>query len=51
MPKSKYRGRGKILRYRTVKLGKKKYLRCAIMSKKGKHGGRTICEEHRRKRR
>lgn len=42
MPVSKKRGRGKILRYRTKKIGAKKYIHIAVMAKKGKRGGRTV---------
>ena len=49
MPKSLYKKRGKILRYRTKKISKNKFLRCAIMSKSGKRKGRTICTIHEKK--
>jgi len=50
MPKRKYKGRGKILRYRTMKLPHGKYLHIAIVSKKGRRGGHTISGKvHKRK--
>ena len=42
MPKSLYRKRGGVLRYRTLSLGKGKYAHVAIVRKPGKLGGRTI---------
>ena len=42
MPKSKYKGRGKVLRYRTLKLSPRKYIHIAIVSRRGKRGGYTI---------
>lgn len=50
MPKSKYRKRGGVVRYRTKRLSKSKYLTCAVVRKKGKRGGRTICTVHKKKR-
>ena len=49
MPKSKYKGRGKVLRYRTLELPHNKYLHIAIVSKKGKRGGKTISGKVRKK--
>ena len=37
------KGRGKVLRTRTVKAGKDKYMHCEVMSKAGPQGGRTVC--------
>lgn len=53
MPKSAHRGRGKVLRTRTVKVkGRpKKYMRVDVMSKKGPRGGRTIAGPVRTKKR
>jgi len=39
----KVKGRGKVLRTRTVKVGKNKYMRCDVYAKPGKRGGRTVC--------
>lgn len=50
MPKSKYKGRGKILGYRTLDLPKGEYAHLAIVSKKGKKGGTTILGKIRTKR-
>lgn len=36
------RGRGRVLRYRTVGTGKKR-LTCAVVSQRGPRGGRTVC--------
>lgn len=41
MPRVK--GRGKILRTRTRKIGKNKYQRCDIYEKEGPRGGKTVC--------
>jgi hypothetical protein len=40
-PKSAYKGRGRVLRYRTMTFNHK-YAHVAVVSKKGKRGGRTI---------
>lgn len=48
MPKSRYKGRGKVLRYRIKPVSKNEYLTCAILSKPGKRGGRTICSIHKK---
>ena len=46
------RGRGRVLRTRTKKLGKGKYIHVEVMSKKGPRGGRTVAGPvHRVKRR
>lgn len=42
MPKSKYKGRGRILRTRTIKPTKGTYIHVRVMSKPGKRGGRTL---------
>ena len=41
MPKVK--GRGKILRTRTKKVSKNKYLVCDVYKKAGPKGGKTVC--------
>lgn len=41
MPKVK--GRGKVLRTRTVKIGRNKYMHCDVYAKGGKRGGHTVC--------
>lgn len=42
MPKAKYKGRGRVLRYRTLSLGKGKYTHVAVLSKSGPKGGKTM---------
>jgi hypothetical protein len=42
MPESEIRKRGGARYYRTIKRGKGKYLRVAIVRKKGARGGQTI---------
>ena len=42
MPRPRYRKRGGVLRYRTIKLGKGRYAHLAIVRKRGRRGGRTI---------
>ena len=40
------KGRGKVLRTRTVKVpgsGGREYMHCEVMSKPGPQGGRTVC--------
>lgn len=38
------KGRGKVMRTRTVKLpGGKEYMHCEVMSKPGPKGGKTVC--------
>ena len=41
MPTSK--GRGKVVRYRTVKLPGREYMRCEVMEKAGPQGGHMVC--------
>lgn len=41
-PGGKVKGRGKVLRIRTKKVGPNKYVHVRVMSKKGPRGGRTI---------
>ncbi len=42
MPESAYRGRGRVLRYRTIVPKKGTYIRVAIVARPGRRGGRTI---------
>jgi len=42
MPRAKKRGRGRVLRIRTIKPNKGTYIHIDVMSKKGPRGGRTI---------
>ena len=42
MPRLRYRKRGGVLRYRTIKLGKRRYAHLAIVRRSGRRGGRTI---------
>ncbi len=42
MPEAKLKARGGVVRYRTIKKGKKT-LTCAVTRKKGPRGGRTVC--------
>ena len=42
MPRSEEIKRGGVLRYRTKKLPNGKYIRFAIVRKRGPHGGRTV---------
>lgn len=42
MPEAEIRKRGGALRWRTVKLPNGKYVRVAVVRKKGKRGGTTI---------
>jgi hypothetical protein len=42
MPAERERARGGAMRYRTIRAGNGKYLRIAIVRKRGPHGGRTI---------
>lgn len=41
-PGGKVKGRGKVLRIRTIKIGPNKYAHVRIMSKEGPRGGRTL---------
>ena len=41
MPKQS--GRGKVLRTRTVKVSRKKYMRCDVYEEAGPRGGKTVC--------
>jgi hypothetical protein len=41
VPRAK--GRGKVVRTRTVKVGKGKYKVCDVYSKSGPRGGKTVC--------
>lgn len=41
MPKQK--GRGRIVKTRTVKVSKNKYMHCDVYAKPGPRGGRTVC--------
>ena len=45
MPERMKRGRGKVLRTRTVKAGKDKYMTCDVMATDGPRGGRTVCSK------
>lgn len=42
MPKSQYKKRGGVIRYRTIKLSENEYAHVAVVRKKGKRGGKTI---------
>ncbi|MEM3264665.1 MAG: hypothetical protein QXH07_01795 [Thermoplasmata archaeon] len=42
MPRSKLRGRGKPIRFRTIKLPHGKYAHLEIFRSKGKRGGHTV---------
>lgn len=42
MPRSEEIARGGVVRYRTKKLSNGKYIRFAIVRKKGKNGGHTV---------
>ncbi len=42
MPTKEEKKRGGVIRYRTIELGKGKYMHVAIVRKKGKRGGRTV---------
>lgn len=42
MPEAEIRKRGGAIRWRTVRLRNGKYIRVAIVRKRGKHGGTTI---------
>jgi hypothetical protein len=42
MPRSAYRGRGRVLRYRTIVPKPGRYIHVAVVSKRGPRGGRTI---------
>ena len=37
------KGRGRVVRYRTVKLPGREYMRCEVMEEPGPKGGRTVC--------
>lgn len=52
MPKSKYRGRGGVKRYRTKRIPghPDEYLTCAVVGKAGPRGGKTVCTKKRKKR-
>lgn len=41
MPKVK--GRGKVLKTRTVKIGPNQYMKCDVYEKPGPRGGHTVC--------
>jgi len=45
MPMKQKRGRGKVLRTRTVRAGKDKYMRCDVMENPGPSGGKTVCSK------
>lgn len=49
MPKSIYKKRGGVIRYRTLTLPSGKYFHVAIVKKPGKRGGRTIAGKIRRR--
>ncbi|MEM0050099.1 MAG: hypothetical protein QXW39_06170 [Candidatus Bathyarchaeia archaeon] len=51
MPRSKLIGRGKPIRYRTIKLGKNKYAHLEIFRSKGKRGGHTVMGKIRKRKR
>lgn len=42
MPTRLEKRRGGVVRYRTKKIGKNKYLHIAVVRKRGKRGGKTI---------
>ena len=42
MPRSEEIARGGVVRYRTKKLPNGKYIRFAIVRKRGPHGGKTV---------
>ena len=42
MPEKEIQARGGALRWRTLKVGKNKYIRIAVVPKAGKQGGHTI---------
>jgi hypothetical protein len=46
MPRSRERARGGAIRYRTKRISRTKYLRIAILRRKGPRGGRTIATVH-----
>ena len=43
MPEAEIRKRGGAIRWRTIKPTPDTYQNCAIVIRKGKHGGRTVC--------
>lgn len=45
MPERMKRGRGKVLKTRTVQAGKGKYMHCDVMENPGPSGGRTVCSK------
>jgi hypothetical protein len=49
MPTKEEKRRGGVIRYRTKKLGKNKYVHIAVVRKKGKRGGKTIAGPIRQK--
>lgn len=49
MPTKEEKRRGGVIRYRTKKIGKKKYMHIAVVRKKGKRGGKTIAGPIRQK--
>lgn len=44
------KGRGKVVRYRTVKLPGREYMRCEVMERPGPRGGHMVCGLPRKKR-
>ena len=42
MPTSEEKRRGGVVRYRTKKVSKDKYIHIAVVRKRGKHGGKTV---------
>jgi hypothetical protein len=42
MPTQEEKRRGGVIRYRTKKVGKDKYIHIAVTRKAGKRGGRTV---------
>lgn len=51
MPRSSYRKRGRIKRYRTKKINPQEYMTIAVVSKPGPRGGHTIASGPKRKKR
>ena len=49
MPTSEEKRRGGVIRYRTKKVGKGKYIHIAVVRKRGKRGGKTVAGPVRRK--
>ncbi len=49
MPRAEEKRRGGVIRYRTVSLPGGKYMRVAVVRKKGPKGGRTVAGPVRKK--